>query len=244
MTRSRASKWDGLPICSYGECDTRVIFHSGFCSRHTNECECLCGGRCSATQRYITGHSKTSCARCEKPIQRSAGQTHCTRCRRTLSVNPTAVQCDTRQKRADSPVGKAWCVSCRKYRSIKFFGKNSASSIGIQAKCKSCQLAYSREKLLLRKYGMTLTEYESIKEFQGNRCYICRVATGATKALAVDHDHHKEMNGSVTRESLRGLLCGPCNHILGMARDDPEFFARAIEYLVSPPAQQALGIQS
>jgi hypothetical protein len=145
--------------------------------------------------------------------------------------------CDTRQKKKEAPPGKGWCTSCRKYKSVKFFGKNSA---GIQNKCKNCQLAYSREKLLIRKYGITPSEYESLKEFQGNCCYICRVATGATKALAVDHDHKKELGGIVTRGSLRGLLCGPCNHILGMARDNPDFFARAIEYLVSPPAQKVL----
>jgi len=233
-------KWDGLPICFYEPCNTRVIFDSGYCSRHTNECGCLCGERCATNQRYVTGHSLDLCARCSKSIKRSSGQIHCGRCRRTLSISPDAPMFDTRQKKKEAPPGKGWCTSCRKYKSVKFFGKNNQSSAGIQSKCKSCQLSYGRKNLLFRKYGITPLEYEILKGFQGNCCYICRVATGATKALAVDHDHKKEINGVVTRESLRGLLCGPCNHILGMARDDPDFFVRAIEYLVSPPAQKAL----
>jgi hypothetical protein len=77
------------------------------------------------------------------------------------------------------------------------------------------------------------SEYDDIYEHQEGRCFICRRATGATRRLAVDHDHEHGW--------VRGLLCKPCNRMLGHARDDVQFFARAIAYLESPPAQE-LGI--
>lgn len=92
----------------------------------------------------------------------------------------------------------------------------------------------SQEARWLAIYGITAEEYHSIKNFQGGVCAICQRATGARKALSVDHDH-------ATGE-VRGCLCLPCNrNILGHARDQIEFFERAIEYLKSPPARKALG---
>lgn len=83
-------------------------------------------------------------------------------------------------------------------------------------------------------YGITAEEYWEIYKAQGGRCYICQRATGAAKRLSVDHDH---ANGLV-----RGLLCTRCNkHTLGNARDEIEYFERAIAYLQSPPAQQVIG---
>jgi hypothetical protein len=41
---------------------------------------------------------------------------------------------------------------------------------------------------------------------------------------------------------VRGLLCTICNaKILGHARDDVDFFYRAIEYLTNPPAVAIIG---
>lgn len=85
----------------------------------------------------------------------------------------------------------------------------------------------ARDRHYQKTYGITLQDYEDTLAFQGNVCYICQRATGATKALALDHSH-------VTGEP-RGVLCGPDNQMLGQARDDPEFFRRAIEYLENPP---------
>lgn len=80
-------------------------------------------------------------------------------------------------------------------------------------------------------YGITLDEYEAIKTFQGGVCAICKRANGASKRLSVDHDH--------STGQVRGLVCGPCNKLLGHARDEPEFFDRASTYLLHPPAVQA-----
>ena len=84
-----------------------------------------------------------------------------------------------------------------------------------------------------RVYGITGADYDRLKEAQGGVCAICRRATGATRRLSVDHDH---VTGSV-----RGIVCRPCNDLLGHARDDPAFFDRAAQYLRTPPASLFLG---
>lgn len=76
---------------------------------------------------------------------------------------------------------------------------------------------------LRRLYGTTEAEYEARLEAQGGRCAICRREFDPAKRPATDHNH---ANGE-----FRGILCHPCNWILGYARDDPTVLASAIEYL-------------
>lgn len=82
-------------------------------------------------------------------------------------------------------------------------------------------------------YGLEPGQYAEMYDSQGGVCAICLRAKGTTRALSVDHDHK---TGEV-----RGLLCRPCNDMLGHARDDPNFFGRAMNYLVIPPARAVLG---
>lgn len=81
-------------------------------------------------------------------------------------------------------------------------------------------------------YSIPPDAYDAMYDAQDGRCAICLRATGKTRRLSVDHDHK---TGEV-----RGLLCRPCNDVLGHARDDVAFFYRAIYYLVTPPAHSVL----
>jgi hypothetical protein len=72
-------------------------------------------------------------------------------------------------------------------------------------------------------YGLKPGEYEKMYKEQGGVCAICQRATGKTKRLAVDHDHDTLL--------VRGLLCGPCNKLVGYFRNSPEAFRRAAVYL-------------
>ncbi|MCQ9385088.1 endonuclease VII domain-containing protein [Brevibacterium moorei] len=92
----------------------------------------------------------------------------------------------------------------------------------------------THDKYIRETYGITQEEYDAILESQGGKCAICQRATGATKWLAVDHDHKTGYT--------RGICCLTCNKfILGRSRDDPEVFRRAIAYLENPPAIAVIG---
>jgi hypothetical protein len=92
-----------------------------------------------------------------------------------------------------------------------------------------------------RTYSLDDGEYNTLYEGQGGVCAICGRATGRTRKLSVDHDHKCCSGGVSCGYCVRGLLCRPCNDMLGHARDDWRFFARAIRYLLRPPAEAILG---
>jgi hypothetical protein len=106
----------------------------------------------------------------------------------------------------------------------------------------------ARRYHLKMKHRMTPEEFQSLKDFQDGLCYICRRARGVTKELAVDHRHPHELDPCAKRHDpkescvlcWRGLLCSPCNDMLGHARDDVMVFHRAIDYLNHPPATRWL----
>lgn len=93
---------------------------------------------------------------------------------------------------------------------------------------------YTHSGHIMELYGITSEEYQRVYEYQNGTCAICQRARGIRKKLSVDHDH---VSGEV-----RGLLCQKCNRdVLGHLRDDPNALYRAADYLMSPPARQALG---
>lgn len=101
----------------------------------------------------------------------------------------------------------------------------------------------SRASRLERDFGITDDDYAAVKAEQGGKCAICQMATGATKALAWDHDHSCCPAPPTCGRCGRGCLCSPCNQLLGRAGDNPEFFRRAIEYLKNPPARRVLSFE-
>ncbi len=78
---------------------------------------------------------------------------------------------------------------------------------------------YRRGWAYMKKYGITVEEFESILAKQGYVCAICR----KDGKFVVDHDHNTL--------KVRGVLCGHCNKALGMMFDDTTILANAIEYL-------------
>lgn len=95
------------------------------------------------------------------------------------------------------------------------------------------QKANTHERRVQQVYGLAPGEYQRLYVFQGQVCAICGRATGKTRRLSVDHDHDTGL--------VRGLLCRPCNDILGHLRDDIEAARRLVQYLTNPPAA-VLGI--
>jgi hypothetical protein len=78
---------------------------------------------------------------------------------------------------------------------------------------------------LLRRRGISASEYGLRLAAQDNCCAICRNsnAGGKWNCFTIDHDHE-------THE-VRGLLCNSCNLGLGKFFDNPDLLQAAAEYL-------------
>lgn len=83
-----------------------------------------------------------------------------------------------------------------------------------------------RDQGLKQLYGVGLDFYQSLFSIQEGRCAICNETdTGRKQTVNLDLDHCH-----VTK-TIRGLLCSPCNKLLGAAKDDVITLRRAINYL-------------
>lgn len=138
------------------------------------------------------------------------------------------------------------CSKCGNGKPLSEFGKASHMKDGLRTWCKECvrkdnNARYHRNdeekreahrwrsrKSQIKRYGITVEEYEAMWEAQQGKCKICgqHIAVHSTerhKVACIDHDHE---TGRV-----RGLLCWHCNIGLGKFFDDAERLASAIKYL-------------
>lgn len=81
----------------------------------------------------------------------------------------------------------------------------------------------TRDRYLVKKYGITLEQYHAIEAQQLGKCACCLGAPTRDGRLFVDHNHQ---TGQV-----RGLLCHQCNVALGLAREKTEILEQMISYL-------------
>lgn len=79
-----------------------------------------------------------------------------------------------------------------------------------------------RDRMLRKKYGITIEDYNKIFDNQNESCALCFRKPGKFP-LHVDHSHK---TGKV-----RGLLCHQCNWYLGTIDEDPSIIDRIIAYL-------------
>jgi hypothetical protein len=76
---------------------------------------------------------------------------------------------------------------------------------------------------LMRKYGMTIEQYDAMLASQGGGCFICGRPRREDISLHVDHDH--------STGKVRGILCFCCNNALADFQDDPDLLRKAASYV-------------
>lgn len=91
-----------------------------------------------------------------------------------------------------------------------------------------CKTSGNVDKYLLRTYGITMNDHNTMYREQDGLCKICNTSGFVMKKchkikLVVDHCH--------TTGVVRGLLCHNCNRALGLLHDDIDCLDRAKEYL-------------
>lgn len=129
-------------------------------------------------------------------------------------------------------MGEKLCYRCNVVKPFSEFTKRKNLSPGkpakpgtaaaYQANCKACRKAIDYERNI-RRYGITVAEFDAMLAAQEMRCAICRTEVKPDTRLHIDHCH--------TSGKVRGLLCSPCNLFIGMAEDDSDILRRAAEYL-------------
>lgn len=75
------------------------------------------------------------------------------------------------------------------------------------------------------RYKLSKDTYIFMLMDQKHKCYICgkKAEDKEGKGLCVDHSH--ETN------NVRGLLCKPCNTMLGVIKEDVKLIKKMLEYL-------------
>jgi len=88
---------------------------------------------------------------------------------------------------------------------------------------------YYKSVQLKSTYGLSLDEFNAMRERQGYCCAICgeheNEITGRRGGLHVDHDHETGR--------IRGLLCWRCNLGLGNLQESPDVLSQAISYITT-----------
>jgi superfamily II helicase len=77
--------------------------------------------------------------------------------------------------------------------------------------------------ILKRKYNLTYEQFQKLLESQNNCCEICKRQFGKNLKSNIDHNHNTN--------KTRGLLCFPCNSLIGNCKEDVSLLNNAINYL-------------
>lgn len=78
----------------------------------------------------------------------------------------------------------------------------------------------AKNRALLRKYNITLQQFNNMVKLQDNKCNICK------NQLEIKHiDHCHKTN------KIRGILCPNCNTGIGQLKENEEILLNAIEYI-------------
>lgn len=128
-----------------------------------------------------------------------------------------------------------------------YFTKNKKGKQGLRSVCKVCtdikitiKRKYYREyksilvsdynryiNMIYCNYRIREQEFRDLMDKQGGCCAICDESlvkpTWSKSHLHVDHCH--------TTYKVRGLLCGKCNWLLGVAQENSRILKKAIAYL-------------
>jgi len=118
------------------------------------------------------------------------------------------------------------CNKCHK-ESTQFY-KDKAFKDGLRNICKSCDNKKTKRNYrkydLKKRYSLTLEQYDVLFKSQEGRCKICNISEdNLGYKLCVDHCHKTGI--------VRGLLCKPCNLIVGNSKENIEILKKAITYV-------------
>ena len=128
----------------------------------------------------------------------------------------TCPSCSIEKDSSDFWKGQSFCIECSKNKQKKYWNSRTPKK--------------RLEQHLKYKYGISPEQFLSSWDSQNGKCAICEeqlpdllTYENRRRGYAIDHNHE-------TGE-FRGILCLPCNTLLGMANDSSDILDKAINYL-------------
>jgi recombination endonuclease VII len=134
------------------------------------------------------------------------------------------------------------CTACLAYKPWDEFYREGNPRNG---KCKLCWREHVRKMRYAREYGITLEDYEFLEVQQCGKCAYCgdvestvHFRSGTQYYLSIDHSHICDRGHGpkkACRFCIRGLLCGGCNRMIGVAEMKSVTAAPFSDYLARRP---------
>lgn len=142
----------------------------------------------------------------------------------------------------ENGIEKKRCSKCKSWLPLSCFSKNRVKWDGLQERCDNCRKLHwnkigkytktvipleiariRRRTSLIKSYGLTNDEFDSMLKKQHHKCAICGTKDWGRLSPSIDHDH--------TTGKVRALLCNRCNRTLGLAGDSTQLLNKMIKYL-------------
>lgn len=165
------------------------------------------------------------CAQCEEPLKGYQKINCSLECSRKATVKERRAKAKETINR-----GTKICCDCKIEKPLGEFIKDKQQLDGHKRICKEC---YNEKRIgisnyELRKYGITVEQYEEMHIEQNGLCAICGKPETMIKKkrvvrLSVDHNHK-------TGET-RGLLCQICNFVIGLMKENSCNLRKAADYI-------------
>ena len=93
-----------------------------------------------------------------------------------------------------------------------------------------------RDIIRRSRHGITTDQYYCQLVDQNNVCAGCLEPPKLGTRLHIDHDHNCcPSTEKACGKCFRGLLCGSCNRLLGLAKDNPQILENLRDYLIYGP---------
>lgn len=132
------------------------------------------------------------------------------------------------------------CIKCGEEKELELFIKRSDRPLGRGTVCKKCQSKRVRKHQLdnpdkygytpastIKRHGLTIDEYDEMYGRWAGLCWVCKT----NEIGAIDHDHNCCPGAYSCGKCVRGLLCGQCNRVLGLVKDNVITLENMINYL-------------
>ncbi len=114
-------------------------------------------------------------------------------------------------------------------RNRRFYENHKEAEIARNAKYHRDNKEKVNRRVRNRRHGITQEWFDAKVEEQDNRCAVCGREFEETPNI--DHSHECCPDLRSCEKCRRGLLCAPCNVLIGMAKESIEVLSNAIQYL-------------